>query len=558
MLRGGPCAPRAANNLRPPDPSASPHRRASAHRTPRTAHPFTLSSHLVRISLLPFAPPTSLVIREPVSTTAYSAAPPSPPAVPPEVRRYLPWLVAVALFMENLDVTIVNTAVPTMAASLAVAPLSLRGVLTSYTLSLAVFIPISGWLADRFGTKRVFNLAIVLFMLGSLLCGLAVNVPMLVAARILQGIGGAMMTPVGRLALVRSFPRSEMLTTMNYVIIPSLIGPLVGPFVGGLIVHWLHWRYIFFINIPFALAGLWLVRRYMPDYRDAGAPPLDRIGFLLFGTGIALFSYVLEVFGEHSMQLADIGFMLAGAITLLTVYVWHGQRTASPLLDLDLFRVRTFRVSVLGGFVTRLGFGGMPFLLPLLLQIGLGYAPWLAGLLTMPQAIAAIAMKVASKPVMARFGHRTILIWNTVALGLVIMSFTFIGPGAPIWCILLLGFTLGFFASLQFTAMNSLVYADIPDKQASKASSLASTGQQMSLSFGVAFASLLAAFFLGHVDPINAAQTVPALHRAYFTMGLLTVLSSLLFRGLRANDGNNVSNRKLSPVSVAAQVAPAA
>jgi EmrB/QacA subfamily drug resistance transporter len=487
-----------------------------------------------------------------MSTTADPVAPPASAALSPEVRRYLPWLVAVALFMENLDVTIVNTAVPTMATSLAVAPLSLRGVLTSYTLSLAVFIPISGWMADRFGTKRVFNLAIILFMLGSLLCGLALNVPMLVAARILQGIGGAMMTPVGRLALVRSFPRSEMITTMNYVIIPALIGPLVGPFVGGLIVHWLHWRYIFFINIPFALAGLWLVRRYMPDYRDDGAPPLDRIGFLLFGTGIALLSYVLEVFGEHTMRLADIGFMLAGAITLLAVYFWHSQRTPSPLLELALFRVRTFRISVVGGFVTRLGFGGMPFLLPLLLQIGLGYAPWLAGLLTMPQAFAAISMKAASKSVMARFGHRNILIWNTVALGFSIMSFTLIGPGSPIWSILVLGFTLGFFASLQFTAMNSLVYADIPNEEASKASSLSSTGQQMSLSFGVAFASLLAAFFVGNLDQTNAAQTVPALHHAYITMGTLTVLSSLLFRSLRINDGNNVSNRKPSLASPAA------
>ena len=476
-----------------------------------------------------------------------SAALAAPPAISAETRRYLPWLVAVALFMENLDATIVNTAVPTISASLAVAPLALRGVLTSYTLSLAVFIPISGWMADRFGTRRVFNLAIALFMLGSLLCGVAVNVPMLVAARILQGIGGAMMTPVGRLALVRSFPRSEMLTTMNYVIIPALIGPLLGPFVGGLIVHWFHWRYIFFINLPFSLVGLWLTRRHMPDYNDTHSPPLDRIGFLLFGTGIALLSYVLEAFGEHTMRLADIGFMLAGALTLLAVYGWHAQRTESPVLALALFRVRTFRVSVLGGFVTRLGFGGMPFLLPLLLQIGLGYAPWLAGLLTMPQALAAIAMKVASKPVMARFGHRNVLIWNTVLLGLVIMSFTLIGPGAPIWHILLLGFTLGFFASLQFTAMNSLVYADIPDRDASKASSLASTGQQMSLSFGVAFASLLAAFFLGHVDQTDPAQTVPALHRAYLTMGVLTMLSSLLFRTLRTDDGNNVSNRLVRP-----------
>jgi EmrB/QacA subfamily drug resistance transporter len=479
-----------------------------------------------------------------------SAAALADPIVTPQVRRYLPWLVAVALFMENLDATIVNTAVPTMAANLGVEPLSLKAVLTSYTLSLAVFIPISGWMADRFGTKRVFALAIGLFLLGSLLCGLAFNIPSLVVSRILQGMGGAMMTPVGRLALVRSFPRSEMITAMNYVIIPALIGPLVGPFVGGLIVHWLHWRVIFFLNIPFALAGLWLVRAYMPDFVDDDSPPLDRWGFLLFGTGIALLSYVLEVFGEHRMQLADIGFMLAGAVALLSVYGWHAQRTASPVLQLGLFRVRTFRISVIGGFVTRLGVGGMPFLLPLLYQIGLGYAPWQAGLLTMPQAAAAIGMKVYSKPLLARYGHRTILIVNTVLLGATILVFTQIGPGTPVWGILLLSFTQGFFSSLQFTSMNSLVYADVSDRDASKASSIASTAQQLSLSFGVAFASLLAGWFLGHVDQTNPLQTIPALHKAYATMGLLTIASSAMFWRLTATDGNNVSNRRTTAPEV--------
>lgn len=465
------------------------------------------------------------------------------PAVSPEIRRFLPWLVAVALFMENLDATIVNTAVPTMAANLAVAPLSLKGVLTAYTLSLAVFIPISGWMADRFGTKRIFALAITLFLVGSFLCGISVNVPMLVVSRILQGMGGAMMTPVGRLALIRSFPRSEMLTTMNYVVIPALIGPLLGPFVGGFIVHWLPWRVIFFLNLPFGFAGLWLVRRYMPDFRDAAAPPLDRIGFLLFGTGIALLSYVLEVFGEHSMRPTDMGFMLAGALALLAVYGWHAQNTAAPVLTLALFRVRTFRVPVVGGFVTRLGIGGMPFLLPLLYQIGLGYPAWQAGLLTMPQAIAAIGMKVASKPLLARFGHRTVLMWNTLFLGFTIMVFTQIDRGVPIWTILLLSLAQGFFSSLQFTAMNSLVFADISDADASKASSISSTAQQMSLSFGVAFATLLVGWFLGGVDQTDPAQTIPALHKAYLTMGLLTIASSLTFWSLRRHDGDNVSNR---------------
>lgn len=464
-----------------------------------------------------------------------------------ETRRYLPWLVAVALFMENLDVTIVNTAVPTMAASLQVAPLSLKGVLTSYTLSLAVFIPISGWLADRFGTCRVFKLAIWLFLLGSLACGFAPNVPLLVAARVLQGIGGAMMTPVARLALVRTFPRSEMLRTMNYVIIPALLGPLLGPFTGGMIVHLTSWRVIFFVNIPLALAGLWLTRRHMPDYRDEHVAPLDRIGFVLFCAGIALLSYVLEVFGEHNHAPEPLIAMALCSLLLLAAYGWHARRKTTPLLDLTLLRRRTFRVSVLGGFVTRLGFGGMPFLLPLLYQLGLGYPAWQAGLLTMPQALAAMGMKLISRPILKRFGHRTVLLGNTVLLGLTMITFTQIDRGTPLTAILALSLAQGFFASLQFTAVNSLVYSDIDDRDASKAGSIASTAQQLSLSFGVAIGSLTAAWFLGHVDQTVAVQTIPALHKAFFTLGAITIASSVTFLGLHPHDGNNISNRHPLP-----------
>ena len=460
-----------------------------------------------------------------------------------EVRRYAPWLVAVALFMENLDATIVNTAVPTMAASLGVEPLSLKAVLTSYTLSLAVFIPVSGWFADRFGTKRVFTTAIWLFLAGSLGCGLAPNVPLLVATRILQGIGGAMMTPVGRLTLVRTFPRSEMLRTMNYVIIPALLGPLLGPFTGGIIVHVTTWRMIFFVNVPLALFGLWLTRRYMPDYRDDKVPALDRIGFVLFCTGITLLSYVLEVFGEHHQASGPVVALTAGALVLLGAYGWHARRVAAPLLDLLLFKVRTFRISVLGGFVTRLGFGGMPFLLPLLYQLGLGYPAWQAGLLTVPTALAAMGMKLISRPVLKFFGHRTILLSNTVLLGLTMLVFTQVDRGAPVLAILALSFAQGFFASLQFTAMNSLVYADIDDQEASKASSISATAQQLSLSFGVAIGSLVAAWFLGHVNQTDAVQTIPALHKAFFTLGLITIASAFTFVSLDRNDGNNISHR---------------
>ncbi len=463
------------------------------------------------------------------------------PAVSAETRRYLPWLVAVALFMENLDATIVNTAVPTMAASLGVAPLSLKAVLTSYTLSLAVFIPISGWFADRFGTKRVFRWAVTLFLAGSLFCGLAPNVPLLVGARILQGIGGAMMTPVGRLALLRAFPRSEMLRTMNYVVIPALLGPLLGPFTGGLIVHWLSWRMIFFVNIPLALVGLWMIRRYMPDFRDDEVAPLDRTGFVLFGSGIALISYVLEVFGEHTLPVQDIVIMLVVALGLMAAYGWHAQRTEAPVLDLTLFGVRTFRLSVVGGFVTRLGVGGMPFLLPLLYQIGLGYPAWQAGLLTMPQALAAMGMKLISRPLLRALGHRTVLLGNTLLLGVTMMGFSRVGPGTPVTMILALSFAQGFFASLQFTSMNSLVYADVTDRDASKAASIASTAQQLALSFGVAVGSLTAAWFLGHVDQTDPLNTIPALHKAFLALGSVTIVSSLTFWGLSHDDGLNVS-----------------
>lgn len=459
-----------------------------------------------------------------------------------KLRRYLPWLVAVALFMENLDATIVNTAVPKMAESLSVEPLSLKTVLTSYTLSLAVFIPISGWAADRFGTKKVFAGAINLFLLGSLLCGLAVNVPMLVAARIIQGIGGAMMTPVGRLSLVRTFPRSEMIAVMNFVVIPALIGPLLGPVVGGFIVEFHNWRTIFYLNLPIGLAGLWFSRLYMPDYRDENVAPLDFRGFVLFGVGVGLLSHVLEVFSEHSWKPLPVIALTVGAIVFLYLYWRHAKKVTAPMLDLVLLRIRTFRASVLGGFVTRLGIGGMPFLLPLLYQIGLGYPAWQAGLLTMPQAIAAAGMKVLSKNILKKHGHRRVLIGNTVLLGCTMLIFTQVRPGTPVWLILPLSLAMGFFASLQFTSMNSLVYADISDAEASRASSIASTAQQLSLSFGVASASLVAGYFLEGVPQSDHLKFLSALHHAFFTIGILTMLSALTFRGLKPDDGRNVSH----------------
>jgi MFS family permease len=370
---------------------------------------------------------------------------------------------------------------------------------------------------------------------------------MLVAARILQGAGAAMMMPVGRLTIIRTFAKSELLVAMNFVIIPALIGPLLGPTIGGLIVHWLPWRTIFFVNLPIGALGLWLIKRHMPDFRDKAVAPLDRWGFLLFGSGIALLSYVLEIFGEHRLPPGPILALLTVAVGLLLGYAWHGRRVANPVLRLSLFDVRTFNVAVLGGIITRLGVGGMPFLLPLLYQIGMGFPAWQAGLLTMPQAIAAIAMKMMSKGILARFGHRQVLITNTVCFGTTMMMFSQIGPGTPIWGILLLSFTQGFFSALQFTSMNTLVYADISDRDASMANSIASTAQMMALSFGVAFASLLAGWFIGDTPQAATPTFIRALHHSYLALGSVTIISSLVFWRLRPNDGNNVSNREATP-----------
>ncbi len=454
-------------------------------------------------------------------------------------RRLLPWLVAVALFMESLDATILNTAVPTVAHALRVAPLSMKAALTSYTLSLAVFIPLSGWIADRFGTRRVFLAAVGIFTLGSLACGLSVSMPTLVASRILQGIGGALMVPVGRITLVRTFARGELLRATSFVAIPALIGPLVGPLAGGLIVSYSHWRTIFVVNLPIGVLGMVLAWRHMPDYRSESRRPLDIIGLVLFGAGVAMVSYVLEIFGEHTLAPFGEALLLGMGAVCLVAYALHARRRAFPLLTLGYFKIRTFRVAVVGSFVTRLGIGGMPFLLPLLYQIGLGHSPVNSGLLIMPQPLAAMGVRVFVPRILRTLGYRRVLILNTVLVGVVIATFATIGPGTPVWVILVQAMAFGFLSSLQFTSMNTLVYSDLADQQASMGATIASTFQQMSMSFGVAVASLTTALFLGdtHHSVANTSTMITGIHRAFLALGGLTVVSALLFVELRRGDG---------------------
>ena len=477
---------------------------------------------------------------------AHSSAVSVPPAAPGKsVKRLLPWLVAVAFFMESLDTTILNTAVPAIAQALAVAPLSMKAVLSSYTLSLAVFIPISGWMADRFGTRRVFASAIGLFTLGSFLCGISSDIHVLVACRILQGCGGAMMLPVGRLTMARAFAKSELIRAMSFVAIPGLIGPMLGPIAGGLIVGYFHWRVIFFVNLPIGLLGLYLVYRHLPDYREEHSHPLDIIGLILFGCGIALLSYVLEVFGEHTLSgRAMLGLLVISAASL-TGYGLRAARTEFPLLRLSLFWIRTFRASVSGSFSTRLGIGGIPFLFPLLYQVGLGLTPIQSGLLMMPQAVAAMSLKMTMPGILRRFGYRRVLIFNTMILGLLIALFATIGVGTPLWLIVVQAFVFGFFTSLQYTSMNTLAYADVTEEQTSSASTIASTMQQMSISFGVATASLATAFFIPDRFHSSAPEMIHGIHQAFLVLGGLTVLSAIVFRELKNDDGDIVSQHNV-------------
>jgi MFS family permease len=352
------------------------------------------------------------------------------------------------------------------------------------------------------------------------------------------------MVPVGRLTLVRTFAKSDLLRTMSFVSIPALVAPMLGPIAGGLIVGYLHWRVIFFVNIPIGLAGLVLVYMHLPDYREQNTPPLDIVGLILFGSGVALLSYVLEIFGEHTLGAGGMLALLILSIALLAAYGIHGNHLQFPLLKLKLFSIRTFRAAVSGSFFTRLGIGGIPFLLPLLYQVGLGFTPIQSGLLVMPQAIASMSMKPLMPRILSRIGYRGVLISNTLILGVLLLVFATIGLRTPVWLIVLQAFLYGAFTSLQYTSMNTLVFADIEEKDASSASSIASTMQQMSISFGVAAAGLTTALFVPSTRSDPTAM-IHGIHKALIALGSLTILSTIVFRSLRNGDGDDVSLHKV-------------
>jgi EmrB/QacA subfamily drug resistance transporter len=456
--------------------------------------------------------------------------------------------VGVSFLMESLDVSILNTSVPTVAAALAVSPLQLKAALTCYALTQALFIPVSAWLTDRYGTRRVFAGAIAVFSLGSLLCGVSTSVPMLVGARIVQGMGGAMMMPVGRVAIVRTFPKTQIIRAMSFVVIPGMMGPLLGPVVGSVVAELVHWRAIFLVNLPVGLLGLRAALRVMPDYRSEARDPLDVAGLLLFGGGIASLSHGLGRLAHGGAARLDALGWVGCAAALLALYARHAAVHPRPLLRLGILRRRSYRVAVAGGFLSRLGIGGMPFLLPLFYQVGLGRTPLESALLMLPQPAAAITTKLLQRRVIARLGYRRLLRANTLLIGAAIACFGAVSAATPRWQVGLLAFVYGTVTSLQFTSVNSLQYADLEPAETSMGSTVASVVQQLSLSFGVALASGTAALLLGDAPATAGTPTLAtALRRSFLVLGAVTAASSATFALLHPDDGHAVARLEEEP-----------
>ncbi|MGD9542999.1 MAG: DHA2 family efflux MFS transporter permease subunit [Methylocystis sp.] len=453
-----------------------------------------------------------------------------------------PLIIATALFMEQLDGTVLATALPAMAADLHEDPVALKLALTSYLLSLAVFIPLSGWAADRFGARRVFRAAIIVFTFGSILCGLANSLGAIVAFRVVQGLGGAMMTPVGRLVLLRTAPRHELVRAMAYLTIPALLGPMIGPPIGGFIATYFNWRYIFWVNVPIGALGVMLVTRFIPDLREEWTPPLDVAGAILSGVGLSCLVFGFTIAGRGFAPTPVVALIVALGAAALFAYVRHAKRAPYPIVDLDLLRIPTFRAAVFGGFLFRIGLGATPFLLPLLLQAGFGLSAYEAGLLTFVSAAGAMAMKTTAQPILRRFGFRRVLIVNALISAAFLAfnaSFTVATPHLLIMGALLVG---GFFRSLEFTALNAIAYADVDQEAMSRATSFASVAQQLSLSTGVAIgaAALEAARALRGGGALEAADFTPA----FLVVAAISTLSVTSFLPLASNAGDNLVRRR--------------
>ena len=459
--------------------------------------------------------------------------------------RIVALIVAVALFMENMDSTIIATSLPAIATDIGTHPLALKLAITSYLLSIAIFIPVSGWTADRFGARTVFRTAIGIFVIGSIGCALSSSLADFVIARFIQGAGGAMMSPVGRLVLVRSVEKRALVAAMAWVTIPALIGPLLGPPLGGFITTYASWHWIFLINVPIGLFGIGLVTRFIDNVRAESPPPFDFVGMILVGIGVGGLAFGLSILGLNFLPPAIVAALIAVGATSTIAYVVYARRTPQPVLDLSLLSVPTVYASVVGGFVFRVGMGALPFLLPLMLQLGFHMTPFQSGLITFSTALGAMGMKAAAATILRQFGFRTVLIVNALVSSAFLAAIGLFTSGTSVAAMIALLAVGGFFRSLQFTSINTIGYADLESSRMSRATPLISVGQQLSISTGVAVGALfveLVSKYRGH--PELSAEDFSY---AFYGVALIAASATLIFARMPHDAGAEMANRLPPP-----------
>ena len=453
------------------------------------------------------------------------------------IKKILPLILATAIFMQMLDSTILNTSLPSIARDLQESPLNMQNAIISYVLTLALFMPVSGFLADKFGTKKIFISSLVVFSLGSLFCSLSQNLTELVISRVVQGIGGSLMTPVGKLALIKTFDKNELLKAMNYAIVPALIGPVLGPLVGGYLVDYLSWHWIFLINIPIGILGIVLSIRYMPNYKSM-VIDFDLKGFLMFAMASVLLSMSLELMG-NAKNITPVLLVFLLGFLMLFFYYRHAQRDKNPIFPLNLFQVRTFRVGILGNLATRLGISSIPLLVPLMIQIAYGQSAFVSGWIVAPMALTSMFGKSAVIKILDRFGYRSTLMVNTFIIGVLICCLAIPGAHSSIYWYVPILLLLGFFNSIQFTSMNTISIADLRAYHTSSGNSLVAVNQQFAIGFGISFGLIVLKLFEGDIKLIHN-ETHNAYRYTFLIMGAITIFSGLVFRRLHSKDGENM------------------
>jgi EmrB/QacA subfamily drug resistance transporter len=458
--------------------------------------------------------------------------------------RIVPLIVATALF-------VIATSLPAIARALETNPLALKLAVTSYLLSLAICIPASGWTADRFGARNVFRAAIGVFVLGSIGCAVSHSLEQFVFARIVQGMGGAMMTPVGRLIMVRGIDKKFLVNAMSLVTMPALIGPICGPPLGGFITTYASWHWIFLINVPIGLAGIALASRYIANIHVEHRDPFDFVGFVLSGLAIAGLAFGLSAMGLEFLPTGIVAALLGTGAVATVLYVIHAGRTPAPILDLNLLKLPTFRASVGGGFLFRLGIGALPFLLPLLLQIGFNLTPFQSGLITFTAALGAMFMKAAVAGVLNRFGYRNVLLYNALISSAFLAACAAFVPGVPFWAMIAVLLSGGFFRSLQFTSINTIAYAEIEPAKMSRATAMVSVAQQLSLSTGVAIGALVVELTLRLKG--SAAMGASDFPPAFLFVSLLSASAVFIFYRLAPDAGAELSGRKVVEANAASK-----